>query len=197
MCLMPYANNKDADQSRHPRSLISTFVVHCLDSMICTLALSKVSMILASFCSSAGWFESYLVENPRRPIFVWCGSIIEVSAYLNLSLRTDFGQTERAVWSGSAVFAVSIFWTHFSSVKLHCSGIRIITAILSGDFYGKSHTYSYSSFFCPNVYSRCLGQRKQFVWTTTSSSSPTLDKQIHLQFMCQDIYGQVETTDTL
>ena len=40
-CLMPYANNKGADQPAHPRSLISTFVVRCLDSMICILALSK------------------------------------------------------------------------------------------------------------------------------------------------------------
>ena len=31
--------------------------------------------ILASFCSWAGWFESYLVENPRRQVFAWCGSI--------------------------------------------------------------------------------------------------------------------------
>ena len=40
---MPYANNKSADQPAHPRSLISIFVVRCLDSMICTLALSKVA----------------------------------------------------------------------------------------------------------------------------------------------------------
>ena len=32
MCLMPYANNKGADQPAHPRSLISTFVVRCLDN---------------------------------------------------------------------------------------------------------------------------------------------------------------------
>ena len=31
---------------------------------------------LASFCSRAGWFESYLVENPQRHIFAWCGSFI-------------------------------------------------------------------------------------------------------------------------
>ena len=31
--LMPYANNEGVDQSAHPRSLISTFVVRCLDSM--------------------------------------------------------------------------------------------------------------------------------------------------------------------
>ena len=30
MCLMPYANNKGADQSAYPRSLISTFVVRSL-----------------------------------------------------------------------------------------------------------------------------------------------------------------------
>ena len=32
--LMPYANNKGADQPAHPRSLISTFVVRFLDSII-------------------------------------------------------------------------------------------------------------------------------------------------------------------
>ena len=31
---MPYANNKGADQPAHPRSLISAFVVRCLDSII-------------------------------------------------------------------------------------------------------------------------------------------------------------------
>ena len=38
-----YANNRGADQPAHPRSLIGTFVVHCLNSMICILAISKVS----------------------------------------------------------------------------------------------------------------------------------------------------------
>ena len=46
MYLMSYANNKGADQSAHPRSLISTFVVRCSDSMICILAISKVSRFL-------------------------------------------------------------------------------------------------------------------------------------------------------
>ena len=40
--LKPYANNKGADQPAHPRSLISTSVVRCLDN-ICILAISKVS----------------------------------------------------------------------------------------------------------------------------------------------------------
>ena len=33
-CLMPYANNKGADQPVHPRNLISAFVVRSLDSII-------------------------------------------------------------------------------------------------------------------------------------------------------------------
>ena len=32
--VLPYANNKEADQSAHPHSLISTFVVPSLDSII-------------------------------------------------------------------------------------------------------------------------------------------------------------------
>ena len=43
MCLMAYANNKGADQPAWMRSLINTFVVRCLDGMICILAISKVS----------------------------------------------------------------------------------------------------------------------------------------------------------
>ena len=55
MCLMPYANNKGADQPVHPRSLNSTSVVRCLDSMICILALSKVSRFwLSSVAEQAG-----------------------------------------------------------------------------------------------------------------------------------------------
>ena len=53
---MPYANNKGADQPAHPNWCMQSFKV------------------LASFCSWAGWFESYLVENPQRHVFAWCGS---------------------------------------------------------------------------------------------------------------------------
>ena len=56
-CLMPYANNKDADQPAHPRSLISTFVIRCLDSMTCILAIaiSKISRFyLASVAEQDG-----------------------------------------------------------------------------------------------------------------------------------------------
>ena len=39
---LPYANNKGADQTTHPRSLISTFVVRCLDSVIPKLSKSNI-----------------------------------------------------------------------------------------------------------------------------------------------------------
>ena len=40
-----YANNKDADQPMHPRSIIISFVVNSLDSTIPTFAVSKISRL--------------------------------------------------------------------------------------------------------------------------------------------------------
>ena len=51
---MLYANNKGADQTAHPRSLISAFVVHCLDSMIPLVSISEISSLyLASVAAQA------------------------------------------------------------------------------------------------------------------------------------------------
>ena len=43
MCLMPYANNKGADQPAHPHSLISAFVVRSLDSIMSLVSRSEIS----------------------------------------------------------------------------------------------------------------------------------------------------------
>ena len=52
---MPYTNNKGADQPAHPRSLISAFVVRCLDSIIPLLAKSKISRLqLVSVAEQVG-----------------------------------------------------------------------------------------------------------------------------------------------
>ena len=52
---MAYANIKGADQPAHPRSLISTFVVCCLDSMIYILAIyPKFEDSVASVAEQAG-----------------------------------------------------------------------------------------------------------------------------------------------
>ena len=41
--LLPYAINKAADQPAHPRSLISAFIVRCLDSIIPLLDIAEIS----------------------------------------------------------------------------------------------------------------------------------------------------------
>ena len=45
MCLMLYANNKGADQPAHPFSLISVFVVRCLDSIISLDSIAEISRL--------------------------------------------------------------------------------------------------------------------------------------------------------
>ena len=53
-CLMSYANNKGADQPAHSRSLISAFIVRSLDSVICTVSVTKISsLVLASVAEQA------------------------------------------------------------------------------------------------------------------------------------------------
>ena len=52
---MPYANNKGADQPAHSCSLISAFVVRCLDSTISLVSISEISSLyLASVAVQAG-----------------------------------------------------------------------------------------------------------------------------------------------
>ena len=63
MCLMSYVNNKAPDQSAHPHSLISAFVVHCLDSIISLDFIAEISrLLLASVAGHAGlclaWSET-------------------------------------------------------------------------------------------------------------------------------------------
>ena len=63
MCLMSYANNKGADQPAHPRSLISAFVVRCLDSVMSLVSVTKISsLMLASVAEQASlsltWSET-------------------------------------------------------------------------------------------------------------------------------------------
>ena len=52
---MSYANNKGADQPAHPRSLISAFVVRCLDSVMSLVSVTKISnLMLDSVAEQAG-----------------------------------------------------------------------------------------------------------------------------------------------
>ena len=40
--VLPYANNKGADQPAHPRSLISAFVIRCLDSIMSLVSIAEI-----------------------------------------------------------------------------------------------------------------------------------------------------------
>ena len=52
--VMLYANNKGADQPAHSRSLIRTFVVRCLDSILHLVSISEISSLcLASVAAQA------------------------------------------------------------------------------------------------------------------------------------------------
>ena len=60
---MSYANNKGADQPAHPRSLISAFVVRCLDSVMSLVSVTEISsLMLASLAEQASlsltWSET-------------------------------------------------------------------------------------------------------------------------------------------
>ena len=53
---MPYANDKGADQPAHPRSLISAFIVRCLDSIIPLVSIPEISSFyLASVAAQPGF----------------------------------------------------------------------------------------------------------------------------------------------
>ena len=52
--VMSYANNKGADPPAHPRSLISAFVIRCLDSVMSVVSVIKISsLMLASVAEQA------------------------------------------------------------------------------------------------------------------------------------------------
>ena len=60
---MSHANNKGADQPAHPRSLISAFVVRCLERVVSLVSVNKISsLMLVSVAEQAGlslsWSET-------------------------------------------------------------------------------------------------------------------------------------------
>ena len=57
---MSYANNLGADQPAHPRSLISAFVVRCLDSLMSLVSVTKISsLMLASVAEQASMSQTW------------------------------------------------------------------------------------------------------------------------------------------
>ena len=73
LCITGYVNNQDTDQPAHLRSLISVFVIRCLDSSIPVFAMSKVSRLwLASVAEQTIWVLPG--QKPQRQVLSWRGS---------------------------------------------------------------------------------------------------------------------------
>ena len=61
ICLQGFANNKGAEQTAHPRSLISAFVINILESIISELATSEIIIFLLVYVD----LGLALLETPR------------------------------------------------------------------------------------------------------------------------------------
>ena len=69
-CLMSYANSKSQDQPAPPRSLISAFIVRCLDSEVSLVSVTKISSpMLASVAEQAGLSLTWS-ETPKTAFLV-------------------------------------------------------------------------------------------------------------------------------
>ena len=81
---MTYANNKDADQPVHLRSLISTFFVRCKDN-ICIVVISEIQIPkLVSVVEQAG--SSPVWSHIPKTVFFHDGAYIIKVHYLTIPM---------------------------------------------------------------------------------------------------------------
>ena len=94
MFLMPYANNKGADQSANPRSPISTFVIRCLHGIISLVSISEISSIyLASVAAQSDLCLAWS-ETPEDRFF----SVVSQMIKLVLLTKTGKFAWKRSSW---------------------------------------------------------------------------------------------------
>ena len=80
---MPYANYKGADQPACPRSLISTFVVRCLDSIIPLVCMSQISSLYLTSVAVQADLSLTWSETPKTGFLV-TGLINITMIYYNI-----------------------------------------------------------------------------------------------------------------
>ena len=97
---MPYANNKGADQPVHPHSLIRTFDVCCLDTIISLVSISKISSLYLvsateQTSSSLTWWQ------PLKTGFLVTGLIFQKYNVVNTTIKSSQENTDliNFVWS--------------------------------------------------------------------------------------------------
>ena len=108
--VLPYANNKDADQPAHPRSLISAFVVLCLDSMIPLVSIFEISSLhLVSVDAQTGLSRNWS-ETPKtgfletRLMCIQANEVAMSYTVLKGDLIGSMGTMSDKGWSNSRVF---------------------------------------------------------------------------------------------
>ena len=62
---MSYANNEGAYQPAYPRSLISAFVVRCLDSVMSLVSVTKISSIMLASVAEQASMSLIWSETPK------------------------------------------------------------------------------------------------------------------------------------
>ena len=120
--LMPYSNNKSKDQSVHPHSLISIFVIRCLDSIRPITCISKIFKILASLCiHTCSWVGQ--CREPRRRVFSWRGSTIlclwsssyPVFFFFCILIQGFLSSVWNMVYSDSIKYLLKWYWIILSN----------------------------------------------------------------------------------
>ena len=79
---MSYANNKDADQPAHLRSLICTFDVRCLDSIILLVSISEISSLCLGSVAAQASLSLTWSETPKTGFLVVWHIFIMIHEYL-------------------------------------------------------------------------------------------------------------------
>ena len=69
MSYVIYANNKGVDQPAHSRSLISAFVVHCLDCVISLVSVTKISSLMVVSVAEQTSLSLTWSETPEDTFF--------------------------------------------------------------------------------------------------------------------------------
>ena len=92
--VLPYANNKGPDQPAHPRSLISAFVVRCLDSIIPLLVKAEISRPeLVSVVEQAGLSLTWSKSPKTGFLVTWLKIWYSVSVVTHARVQTKECQT--------------------------------------------------------------------------------------------------------
>ena len=98
---MLYVNNKGADQPVHPPSLISAFVVRCLDSIIPLLAIAQISRLWLVSVAEQAWLSLTWLQTPKTGFLVtrliWSGSLSVQWQWRSISLAEQLA-TGSQVW---------------------------------------------------------------------------------------------------